>query len=121
MSIRVRVEGLPRLRAALLALTNEGRRVAQREVKRAALAVEGGAKERCPVDTGRLRSSITHQVDADGLSAVVGTNVDYAPHVEFGTSRMAAQPFLFPAMESHRPEFLRRLRAALGEAFVRPG
>lgn len=28
---------------------------------------------------------------------IVGTNVEYAVHVEFGTSRMQAQPYLFPA------------------------
>lgn len=28
---------------------------------------------------------------------VVGTNVEYAPYVEFGTSKMDAQPFLFRA------------------------
>jgi HK97 gp10 family phage protein len=85
VSVRVTVDGVPRLRAALHNLTDEAGRRARREVKRAALNVEGGAKQRCPVDTGRLRSSITHQVDADGLGAVVGTNVEYAAKVEFGT------------------------------------
>lgn len=28
---------------------------------------------------------------------VVGTNVEYAAYVEFGTSKMEAQPYLFPA------------------------
>lgn len=28
---------------------------------------------------------------------VTGTNVEYSVYVEFGTSRMQAQPFLFPA------------------------
>ena len=33
------------------------------------------------------------------VTYVVGTNVEYAVHVEFGTSRMAAQPYLRPAAE----------------------
>lgn len=33
---------------------------------------------------------------------VVGTNVEYSVYVEFGTSRMAAQPYLRPAVESAR-------------------
>lgn len=37
----------------------------------------------CPVDTGRLRGSIT--VNVEGNTATVGTNVEYAPYVEFGT------------------------------------
>lgn len=73
-----------------------------KDLQRRALQVEAAAKQLCPVDTGRLRSSITNElgVDADGLMAVVGTNVDYAPHVELGTSKMAAQPFLLPALDA---------------------
>lgn len=65
------------------------------------LGVETTAKRLCPVDTGRLRSSINSQVGTDdqGLLAVVGTDVDYAPHVEFGTSKMAPQSFLRAALE----------------------
>lgn len=43
--------------------------------------VEGYAKENCPVDTGNLRNSITHQ-GGEGCE-YVGTNVEYAPYVEF--------------------------------------
>lgn len=37
------------------------------------------------VDTGQLRSSITHAVDMKDLSVSVGTNVEYAVYVELGT------------------------------------
>lgn len=65
-----------------------------------ALRVEAIAKRLCPVDTGRLRASITSEVgkDSDGLYAVVGSDVEYAGYVEFGTSRNAAQPYLRPAL-----------------------
>ena len=39
------------------------------------------------VDTGRLRSSITHQVDGDSVED--GTNVDYAVYVHEGTGKYA--------------------------------
>lgn len=73
-----------------------------KDLQRRALRVEGAAKRLCPVDTGRLRSSITNELgtDAEGLVAVIGTDVEYAPYVELGTSRMAAQPFLLPALEA---------------------
>ena len=58
------------------------------------LAAEGYAKLACPVDTGRLRNSLSHAVD--GNAAIIGTNVEYAPYVELGTSRMSAQPYLRP-------------------------
>lgn len=55
------------------------------------LAAEGHAKAKCPVDTGRLRNSITH-AQADPRTEVVGTNVEYGEYVELDTSRTAAQP-----------------------------
>ena len=44
---------------------------------------ESNCKELCPVDTGRLRNSITYEVSEDGKSVIVGTNVKYATYVEF--------------------------------------
>lgn len=66
----------------------------------AALAVQNQAKRLCPVDTGRLRDSITWELGMmNGLpSARVGTNVEYAIYVETGTRYMSAQPFLRPAL-----------------------
>lgn len=47
---------------------------------------ENAAKRRCPVDTGRLRSSISTALEQEptGLVGVIGTNVEYAAPVEFG-------------------------------------
>lgn len=42
------------------------------------LQAEGHAKAYCPVDTGRLRNSITHAVSKDEECVYVGTNVEYA-------------------------------------------
>lgn len=65
-----------------------------------AVGVTNLAKQYCPVDTGRLRSSISFEVDTRA-TATVGTNVEYAPYVEYGTSRMAAQPYLRPAVHEY--------------------
>ena len=65
---------------------------------------ESYAKRRCPVDTGRLRNSITH-VQWDDKTEVIGSNVEYAPFVELGTYRMKAKPFLRPAAENHASEY----------------
>lgn len=48
---------------------------------------EGIASENAPYDTGNLSSHITHAVNEDELSVYVGTNVEYAPYQELGTSR----------------------------------
>lgn len=65
------------------------------------LRVQNRARQLAPVDTGRLRSSITSsglQRDSRGAYVEVGTNVFYAGFVEFGTRRMPAQPYLRPAL-----------------------
>jgi len=58
---------------------------------KSAIAVERRAKQNAPIDTGRLRSSITHQVDKAPLPmwAKVGTDVFYGPYQEFGTGLLA--------------------------------
>ena len=67
------------------------------------LRAERHAKAYCPVDTGRLRNSISHASDED--SAYIGTNVEYAPYVELGTSRQKAKPYLAPAVQKHIDEY----------------
>lgn len=68
------------------------------------LQAESYAKLLCPVDTGRLRNSITHEQE-DDTTEVIGTNVEYAAYVEMGTSRMKAQPYLEPAVTNHTSEY----------------
>lgn len=46
------------------------------------LECEKNAKKLCPVDTGRLRNSITHEVQSSEKAVIVGSNVEYAPYVE---------------------------------------
>ena len=82
---------------------------------------EGYAKQLCPKKTGRLQNSITHEMRGENTVAV-GTNVEYAPFVEFGhnqepgryvpaigkrlvASHVAAKPYLRPAVENHRAEY----------------
>ena len=58
--------------------------------------IEAEAKRNAPVRTGRLRASI-RTVKRGDAHYTVGTNVHYAPYVEFGTRKMAAKPYLRPA------------------------
>ena len=96
-----------------------------RALERCGMEAEGYAKDLVPVDTGRLRNSISHKVD-DGEPAVyIGSNTSYAPYVELATGIYAeggrptpwvyqdengnwhwtagnkAQPFLKPAVADH--------------------
>ena len=106
-------------------LENELPNLLEKALEKACLIVENSAKQNCPVDSGQLRQSITHEVD--GLTGEIGTNVEYAPYIEIGTGiystqgngrqtpwkyqdakgqwhttkGMKAQPFLKPALESN--------------------
>lgn len=73
-----------------------------KELARRTIRVHRAALNLCAVDTGRLRASVAWRLanDSQGLLGIVGTNVEYAPHVEFGTRYMAAQPFLRPALSA---------------------
>lgn len=78
------------------------------------LLAENYAAKKCPVDTGNLRRSITYEVDTADNAVYIGTNVEYAPYVELGTSRQKAQPFLRPAASEHSAQYRQVLKKALG-------
>ena len=98
---------------------------AEQAAKDKALEIIGGkaesyAKKICPVDTGRLRNSITHQ-QYDDNTEVIGTNVEYAPYVELGhhTSGgkfIAGKPFLKPAAEGHTAEYKQIIQQVMQNA-----
>ena len=98
------------------------------------MLTSGYAQDECPVDTGRLRDSITHAYSDDSSHEVillVGTNVEYAPYVELGhkqqpgrfvpkikkrlkRSWVPGKPFLRPAFENHIQEIEQVILRALG-------
>lgn len=88
--------------AALDRLLNGPNGPVAKDLLRRTIRVESAAIRLCPVDTGRLRSSITHDMERDsrGLVGFVGTNVEYGPYVELGTRFMRPQPFLRPALRA---------------------
>lgn len=59
------------------------------------------------IDTGNLRNSIDYEAEIDGnvAEAIIGTNVEYAPYVHFGTSKMEPNRFLQNAVAENTEEF----------------
>lgn len=106
-------------------------RDAMEAAKQRALEIIGGkvesyAKGLVPVDTGRLRNSITHTVEGD--TTIIGSNTVYAGFVELGTGPnytpppewmennaeggrglghgfVKARPYLRPAVQEHLKEY----------------
>lgn len=76
---------------------------------------EGYAKDDCPVDTGRLRNSIAHKVVESKKAVYIGTNVEYAPYVEFrdATHKVGKAHFLRDAAATHGDHYESIMEAAL--------
>ncbi len=149
MSLRISIEGgttVDALVRVLDAIPAKAERGIRQAVGRAALAVEGEAKEsiqRGPktgvlrrsynkrkmhrssapgeapaTDTGTLAARLSHEIRAGGFEATVGSDVDYAGYLEFGTRGMAARPFLRPALRRNAHDFLADIDQALAEAMT---
>lgn len=77
---------------------------------------EGYAKDECPTDTGRLRNSIAHQVDSGEQAVYIGTNVEYAPYVEYGEKArhpVGKAHFIRDAAANHGDHYKSILEATL--------
>ena len=84
-------------------------------IKECALAIQSDAKRNCPVDTGRLRMSITSDTsNINNFEASVGTNVEYATHVEYGTRRQSPKPYLRPAYNKNVAKLQTKINKVLG-------
>ena len=68
----------------------------------------------CPIDTGELIGSIDGFTD--GESVEVYADADYAQYVEYGTSKMEAQPYFRPALASALERAKRDWQEAVDEA-----
>lgn len=68
--------------------------------------------EKGAVDTGNLRNSVAYKVEDQTMA--VGTNVEYAPYIEYGTYKMAARPYLEPAIADNADKYRSIIRSTLG-------
>ena len=78
------------------------------------LTAEGYAKKDTPVDTGRLRNSISHATDDE--AAYIGTNVEYAPYVELGSPTIKAHHMLQKAATEHTDEYKQLMEDSMKNA-----
>lgn len=68
-------------------------------------------------DTGRLANNVVANLPTSGnISAEVGTNVQYGRYLEFGTSRMAARPWLLPSFNKAKAGVEAKLKRAIERA-----
>lgn len=106
----VAVIGLDKLRSRFASIMAKFPAQVDAEIQYAGIVCQKYAKQLCPVDTGRLRSSI--QYVNDGLMrCTVGTDTYYAIFLEFGTRKMSPRAFLRPGFEKARVELINNLKA----------
>lgn len=108
-----------------------------RALEKCGLTAEGYAKKLCPVDTGNLRNSITHQVISGEDTVYIGSASEYASYVELGTGKyypggrqtpwtyqdakgnwhlthgQRAQPYLKPAVADHAAQYKQIIESEL--------
>ena len=86
----------------------------ERGLEAIGLTAEGHAKKETPVDTGRLRNSISHAVEDN--AAYIGTNVEYAPYVELGARGRDGKHMLQRAATEHTDEYKRLMEDSMKNA-----
>jgi HK97 gp10 family phage protein len=124
-------------------LIKESPEMVDKAVRATAFGVEADAKMLAAVDTGAMRASIftvtsksngfgaassaasSKRPDAEIndptpgkpplMTAYVAPGVNYAYYVEFGTGKMAAQPFMTPAVEKADDNFSKNIQEIFGE------
>lgn len=137
---RAKVEGVSQLISKMKQTQEEIHSAIKKGIDRTAIAIESDAKRKITTDghiiTGRLRASIHAELkndqsfsykdkkgqEFDGAleeelgkqEAVVGTNVHYAPYIEYGTKYTAADSFLGWAALKHGKLIADRILQELG-------
>jgi HK97 gp10 family phage protein len=115
--ITMQIKGLPQLQRTAARLPGVAQEHAQATVASAVRAVEARARSLVRRDTGALQGAIHGRVE--GLRGGVGIAggmingrrpATYWRHVEFGTVRVPARPFLRPAAEAEVPVVEQRAR-----------
>lgn len=119
MSVSVTIENEGDIERLLQTLPPEIFTRVQQVLANGTIRLAERARELVPVRTGHLLASIYADIgemeqpsEAFAPYQVVA-NTEYASFVEFGTSKMAARPYMGPAVEQLEPEILAEVDAVL--------
>ena len=119
VEVDVAVEGVEEFKAAMDKFDSAMQSHVQGQLASWAEAVKALAKQLVPVKTGHLRDSIYAKISE--WVAEIGSEAAYALFVEFGTRRMRARPYLFPAIQEHLPRLEEIVCEAIDVAKVEAG
>lgn len=109
-----RIEGMDDFMNFVGSIPSEVEEEVKKHIKETALKTELNAKQLAAVDTGTLRRSISTKIENGGLTALVGTNMEYSMAVEYGTSKQNPQPYMTPAYVKNKQKFMDGMERILG-------
>ena len=95
--INVEIKGLDRLRKRWKNIDKESKKIIQKALLKSGYLVERNAKKEAPVDSGRLRSSISLNdslLTRANPMVTVAPNVKYAIYVHDGHRSYKGNPFM---------------------------
>lgn len=127
--MQVKIDGLTSLIAKLNYLGGNADSAIDKGLHKGALKIQSDAKRACRYRTGRLKDSISIERIAE-KSYAVGTNVEHAPYVEYGTGQRGdpsvehttarvgtyPHPFLMPALVTNQNYVYKSCQAELLKA-----
>ena len=119
VEVKCDVQGVREFQAAMRNFDSALQKHVHRQLASWAADVKALAKQLVPVRTGHLRSSIYAKISEYVVE--VGAEATYALFVEFGTRRMRAQPYLYPAIQQYLPRLEQIILDALDEAKAEAG
>lgn len=122
--VTVKILGQQELESALNQLGARAEAVLEEAVLAGAEVIRDEASNRAPRRTGRLAKNIVAEVvekSATGVAVKVGPSkeVFYGRFVEFGTSKMRSQPFLYPTLEAKKAEAQAAIREIIRRALIK--
>ncbi|DBA34936.1 TPA_asm: tail completion or Neck1 protein [Caudoviricetes sp. vir524] len=129
MQATVRIKGMAELTRRLRGVKTAIGDTLEEAGTKGMLVVEGGARSNVSVDIGELRRGITTKTlekTENSVKIGTGTNVEYAPYLEYGTGIYAENgkgrttPWVYYYAGTKGPEGWRFTRGNKAKPFLRP-
>ena len=108
MSVKVKLTGVQELQHKLK--KNMDMAAVKKAVKLNGSEMSKTAKEYVPVDTGTLKRSIRLDIQANGATAKVSANTDYAGYVEYGTRFQSPKLYMAGAFDKQKEKFKKDMK-----------
>lgn len=112
MRINMEMTGLKKLQKRMIRTNANLAPLVRKCVQQACVDVQEKTQENAPERTGYLKKNIEVSI-IDDYTGEVTAAADYSEYVELGTRFMVPQPFMKPAVEAVKPEFVRNLKKAI--------